>query len=110
MRRNVVTMELTKAEMTAIRDRIFSDLRSATTESAIIDAINHAHRAFYRDSRHLHPYFPVDVVFLDGCAHAYRAEACRRDDDSLEAFRHWRLVDIFTEAGSATRRFRAGMT
>lgn len=107
MRRNVVTMELTKAEMTAIRDRTFSDLRSATTESAIIDAINHAHRAFYRDSRHLHPCFPVFVVFLDGCAHAYRAEACLRDDDSPESFRLWRLVDILTEAAVSTRRLRA---
>ena len=100
--------ELTKAEMTAIRDRAFAELRAASTEEAIIDAVSAAHRAFYGDARHAQPYFPVNVVFLEGSANAFRAEACRRDDDSLEAFRLWRLVDIHAEAAVSTRLLRTG--
>lgn len=95
--------------MTAIRDRAFTELRAAATETAIIDAINAAHRAFYPGGRHTHhPYFPVNVVFLEGSANAWRAEACRLADDSLDAFRLWRLVDVFTEAAVSTRLLRAG--
>lgn len=99
--------ELTKEEMIAIRDEAFASLRAAETEAAIVDAVNAASRAFYGDSRHLHPYVPVDVLFLDGTAHAYRAEACRTDEGSIESFRLWRLVDIATEAAVSTRHLRA---
>lgn len=104
-----MNVELTKAEMTAIRDRAFVELRAASTELDIVDALHVAWRAFYRDDRHLHPCVPVDVAFLDGCAHTFRAEACRRDDDSIESFRLWRLVDMLTEAVVSTRRLRQGM-
>lgn len=98
--------ELTKSEMAAIRDRAFVALRAASSEANIVDALNAACRAFYGDSRHFHPHVRVNIVFLDGSAHAYRAEACRRDDDSVESFRLWRLVDILTEAAVSTRRLR----
>lgn len=94
--------------MTSIRDRAFAALRAASTELAIVDAVNAAHRAFYGNDRHLRPFVPVNVDFLDGTAHAYRAEAYRLDDDSIAAFRLWRLSDIATEAGVATRLLRAG--
>lgn len=102
-----MNVELAKAEMTDIRDRAFVALRAASTEPEIVDALDAAWRAFYRDERHLHPCVPVDVAFLDGSAHAFRAESCRRDDDSIESFRLWRLVDIMTEAAVSTSRLRA---
>lgn len=101
-----MTIALSRDEMTALRDCALAELRAAATEPAVVDTINRAHGGFFGGVRLLRPGVPVELVVLDASVVSCHTEACRRDCDSLEAFRLRQLVDILTEAASVVRRFR----